>query len=458
MKRVLKIEIVILLLLAACALGNVRRVPSDYPTIQAAIDDCNDGDTVLVAPGTYTGDGNRDIEFEGKAITVKSEDGPQTCIINCQGTPEEHHHGFGFGGRFYKKEDANSIVQGFTIINGYVHSGGGILCDDASPLIIECIIKDNTAISTGGGIYCNYSNSMILDCLIHNNTASSGGGIGCRYSYPTLLRCFISNNTAESGGGITISYGYGGDSPPTLKNCLITGNNAEIHGGGISSRSYLEILNCTLSGNRAGNEGGGIYFFISGGKQINNSILYGNTASTGSEIAIITPLPGAGGCGGKSFKITNSIVGSDPNAIYFTYCDGYLYGEWLYTDPLFAQPGYWDSNGTPDDTNDDFWVDGDYHLKSRAGRWDPNSGSWAIDEVTSPCIDAGDPNTPISDEPFPNGGIVNMGAYGGSSQASKSYFGEPLCETIIAGDINGDCKVDLKDFMLLAAHWLEDGN
>ncbi|MEN6424232.1 MAG: hypothetical protein ABFE13_02630, partial [Phycisphaerales bacterium] len=125
-------------------------------------------------------------------------------------------------------------------------------------------------------------------------------------------------------------------------------------------------------------------------------------------------------------------------------------------DPCFADAGYWDPNGTLDDPNDDFFVKGDYHLKSQAGRWDPDSGSWVRDDVASPCIDAGDPNSPIGYEPFPNGGVVNMGAYGGTTQASKSYFGEPVRDTIIAGDINGDCKVDWLDLDILASHWLQD--
>ncbi len=79
-----------------------------------------------------------------------------------------------------------------------------------------------------------------------------------------------------------------------------------------------------------------------------------------------------------------------------------------------------------------------------------------IDDVMSPCIDAGDPMSPIGYEPFPNGGIINMGAYGGTAEASKSYFGQPPCETIVAGDINGDCKVNFLDFRLLALHWLEE--
>ena len=78
--------------------------------------------------------------------------------------------------------------------------------------------------------------------------------------------------------------------------------------------------------------------------------------------------------------------------------------------------------------------------------------------MTSSCIDAGNASEPIGFEPFPNGGIINMGAYGSTSEASKSYFGGPVCKTIIAGDINGDCRVDFKDFQLMAIHWMEDYN
>jgi len=110
-------------------------------------------------------------------------------------------------------------------------------------------------------------------------------------------------------------------------------------------------------------------------------------------------------------------------------------------DPQFAEP-----------------TSGNYHLKSQAGRWDPNEGRWTSDDVTSLCIDSGDPNSPIGHEPFPNGGFINIGAYGGTAEASKSYFGEPVCETIVAGDINGDCKVDFADFQIMALHWLVDNS
>ncbi len=90
------------------------------------------------------------------------------------------------------------------------------------------------------------------------------------------------------------------------------------------------------------------------------------------------------------------------------------------TDPRFASPGHWDLNETLHEPYDDVWVSGDYHLKPQAGRWDVVSESRVIDDVTSPCVDAGDPNSPVGDEPEPNGGRTNMGAYGGTAEASKS--------------------------------------
>jgi hypothetical protein len=126
-------------------------------------------------------------------------------------------------------------------------------------------------------------------------------------------------------------------------------------------------------------------------------------------------------------------------------------------DPGFVAPGYWELNSTPDDPDDDYWIDGDYRLLSQAGHWDPISESWVQDDVTSPCIDAGDPNAPIGLEPFPNGGRLNMGAYGTSSTASKTYFGDPVCDVILAGDINGDCIVDFKDLMIIISHWMMQG-
>ncbi|MFQ6043234.1 MAG: hypothetical protein ACE5PV_20475, partial [Candidatus Poribacteria bacterium] len=109
------------------------RVPSDYDTIQAAIDDASDGDEIVVADGIYTGSGNKNIDLLGKAITVRSENGPENCIIDCE------NNGRGFF--VHRGEGLDSVVKGFSIVNGSTagkfpdNNGGGILCYSASPTI-----------------------------------------------------------------------------------------------------------------------------------------------------------------------------------------------------------------------------------------------------------------------------------------------------------------------------------
>ncbi len=90
--------------------GETLHVPDNYTTIQAAINAASNGDTVLVADGTYTGTGNKDLDFDGKAITVKSENGCGNCIIDC----EDDGRGF----YFHNSETNSAVVEGFTIKNG----------------------------------------------------------------------------------------------------------------------------------------------------------------------------------------------------------------------------------------------------------------------------------------------------------------------------------------------------
>ena len=229
----------LLILILSCTLasGKIIHVDNngnaDFNTIQAAIDDSNDGDIVLVASGIYTGEGNRDIDFRGKTITVKSEDGPEACIIDCQGTEDNPHRGF----FFHSSEDANSILEGFTITNAYTiypTIGGGIYCDASSPCINNCIVSENSA-RLGGGIACKDSNAVITDCIIIGNRAvtSNGGGIFCINASPHILDCLITENTAlGNGGGVKCDY-----SNPTNTRCVIRNNAAEAGGGvGIGTR------------------------------------------------------------------------------------------------------------------------------------------------------------------------------------------------------------------------------
>jgi predicted outer membrane repeat protein len=356
---------------------------------------------------------------------------------------------FGCGGG-WNNAWGHSTVTNCTFNNNLADYGGGI-ANGGAPLLLNCVFRGNSAGYIGGGM-CNFDTDGIpvtINCLFEGNSADYGGGMYNNETEPTLINCRFSGNLAyESGGGISNPSNF---TSPTLINCILCGNVAYQNGGAIDCFGSSPILiNCTINGNKATKQGGGILLAGYGcSLRVINAILWGDTSGKdGPEIAINDS--------DSTLIVTHSDVQGGKSAIYDPYGTVIWGAGNIDADPCFANPGYWDPNGTLEDANDDFWVDGDYHLKSQAGRWDPNSQSWVKDGVTSRCIDAGDPSSPIGLEPFPNGGIINMGAYGGSIEASKSYFGEPVCETIVAGDINGDCKVDFRDFALMAFHWLEE--
>ncbi len=160
-----------LVLFSSTVFAATIRVPSEQPTIQAGIDASVDGDTVLVADGTYTGAENKNINYAGRAIIVISENGPGHTIVDCE------NNGRGFN--FSSGEDSFSRLEGFTIRNGNVvnASGGGIYCSYSSPTITNCTISGNSAEWDGGGIYCyNESSPTITNCIIAGNTTDDYGG------------------------------------------------------------------------------------------------------------------------------------------------------------------------------------------------------------------------------------------------------------------------------------------
>ena len=225
--------VVLILPLAAPALvsGATIHVPGDQPTIQAGINATSAGDTVLVAAGTYSGVGNCDIDFGGRGIAVASEAGPGATTVDCQGGGGAYHRGF----FFHSGEGPASILDGFTVINGWEvwHGGygGGIFCTDASsPTIRNCVLRGNSA-NDGGGMFCDRASSpTVTGCLFQENWADVyGGGLYCWHgSSPAVVGCvFQRNGGSEHGGGLVLSE----ESCPTLTNCTFYGNWAGIDGG-----------------------------------------------------------------------------------------------------------------------------------------------------------------------------------------------------------------------------------
>ena len=424
-----------------------------FRRIQDAIDIAADGNIVEIQPGLYTGPGNFNLDPSGKSITIRSVD--PNAAANTIIDPNKAGRGF----IFQNGEDANCIISGLTIRNAQVtigDNGAGIYCFNSSPIIHNCIIQDSHALVSGGGIFFDHSNATAINCTIMGNIADfEGGGIESVMSDLNILNCVIIDNNAPFGGGIT---------------CYSPGT--------------ANLVNCTIVANSALFAGGAVFCWSEGNVVIKNSILWANSASEGTQLGLEEE--------GQASVIYCDVQGGQ-TGVYDPY-EHLVWGQGnMDSDPCFAS---FDLEGDPA-----AW---DFHLKSVYGRWNStfhridlnndgiinlveftrladvwllqgtmpedldNSGTvdwmdmklfaqyflatnqkdgWITDSNTSLCIDSGDPNSDWSIEPWPNGKRINMGAYGGTFQASKN--GNPA-------DFNIDHLVNFVDFAQMANQWLTE--
>ena len=251
------IVVFVVALVTSSVLAADRRVPADYPTIQDAINACQNSDTVTLATGTYSGPGNREINLNGKQITIRSTDPTDPAVvaatvIDCQRS--------GRGFIFRTGENDLSIITGLTITNGYGLLGGAIYCyNNSSPSITNSVISNNSAVF-GGAIACSGSNTRpkIANCKITDNAALvGGGGIYLNSCSPEIANCVISKNSATNGAAI---YSHNPGDPT--------------------------VQNCTISQNSASKSAGAFYGYNASNLSINNSILWYNTAAATHEILI----------------------------------------------------------------------------------------------------------------------------------------------------------------------------
>jgi hypothetical protein len=260
-------------------LGATIRVPADSPTIQGAISIAADGDTILVAPGTY----QEIINYHGKAITIVSEAGPATTIIDGNQT--------GPVVTFSASEGRGSVLDGFTIQNGKSLNGGGLYIRFSSPTIRRNIITNNFGEAGGGGIMMSANASPLIESnTISRNQGSccgpSGGGgiyIFVGGDSALILNNMITENTTSAGNGGGISINICGTT--TIRGNTITNNVGFSVGGGIAmiNTCYARIVDNVIAGNVASTSiggygnGGGIYATppndFSGPKIYNNTIV-----------------------------------------------------------------------------------------------------------------------------------------------------------------------------------------
>ncbi|MCB9516238.1 MAG: T9SS type A sorting domain-containing protein [Candidatus Latescibacteria bacterium] len=267
----------LLLLIPAAASAATHRVPSDYATIQAGIDACSEGDTVLVAPGTYTGAGNRDLNFHGVNLVLTSEAGPEVTVVDCELQSRALTLSSG--------ETEGTLVEGFTIANGRATWGGAILCSQVSVSFRDLVLVHNASDQhpyggTGGAIRCDRSAVALERVKFVENTAwarsdswfgtryALGGGLFAYSSQITMDHVEFRGNLAynevlgydeccpySDGGGAFLSGGSN-----VLRNCVFVNNVASVQdtpysaastGGALWSSGEASIENCVFSSNAA---------------------------------------------------------------------------------------------------------------------------------------------------------------------------------------------------------------
>lgn len=246
-----------------------------FDAIQEGIDAASDGDTVLVSEGEYYGNGNNNLDFHGKAITVRSSGWVSDVVIYC-----------GYDGRafhFHSGEGEDSVVQGFTITAAHVEDflDGAILCEEVSPTIAGCYIINNTCTAIyvedgspviqsctisgnlggyfSGGIACDGGSTTVIDSEIQRNAGSWSGGIEVWRGDLTLEDCEIKYNLAGDyiggPGGIAVEY-----ADVVINNCVIEGNVGGLCGGGIcASDCTLTLTDSVIARNFCDFGGGGLY-------------------------------------------------------------------------------------------------------------------------------------------------------------------------------------------------------
>ena len=335
-------------------------VPSQYATIQAAVNASVSGDLVLVDDGTYAGPGNVDVDFGGRNVTVRSQNGASSTFIDCGGSANAFHRAFTL-----HSGETGAVIQGFTIENGNESVGnggpnsfGGAISNTGLGLTVQnCVLKNNAAYF-GGGVY-NHNNGAgtlkLIGCTFLGNTASGAGG-GVFNQNDTagtcaLTRCTLTANAAPSGGGLYNRNTGGGKL--TLSSCTLAGNAAGSYGGGLYDVSEAgggasALTNCVLTGNtvNAGGLQGGVGDAVYNYVAQNGTFTAFNCTFTGNSDPTSPCLYNVN-TGGGTTVLTNDVLYGDAGgeitdglgASTVTDCDvqgGYVGTANLNADPLFV--------------------------------------------------------------------------------------------------------------------------
>lgn len=385
---------------------------------------------------------------KGSGVALRCEGG-QPTLVNC--VFQENGSAKSSAGAI-SALNAQLTLKNCRFLGNSAAREGGAICGMGSDLALTGCTFERNAAYAGGAIHQTAGALTLADCMFEGNAAQEGGAVAFAVERAEMTRCVFKDNWAIAWGGALEN----GGAPLTLDQCTFTGNMASMGGALYAARwtaakaapgFVTTMTRCIFAGNYASGVGGALYQ-----AQMELAILHctftGNRAGTCATLA--WPDAGASAVaypivlencivwdGGPSIAPYRAVrasrgstsQGTTAQNVVIRYSD--VQGGWagegnIHIDPCFAASGYWVDAVDPavpvtSDYSHAIWIDGDYHVKSKAGRWDPIRGDWVRDEVASPCIDAGNPSSPVADEPQPSGGRVNMGAYGGTAEAGKSH-------------------------------------
>lgn len=234
----------------------------DAATIQAGIDLAVAGDTILLAPGVFTGVGNKDVSFAGKDVHVTSEAGAASTIVDCEGT--------GRAFALFQGESSAATIADLTIQGGNPgQAGGAIFCASASPTITECVFLGNQGAggntAGGGAIFATSSDITIDGCEFRDNSvpgvAGFGGAVAIAFASATVTDCLFANNgttpTMDAVGGAISAWSA---ADVTISGCTFLQNGSGSGGGGVGIvfASFSSIAECEFVENQCVSGGGGL--------------------------------------------------------------------------------------------------------------------------------------------------------------------------------------------------------
>ncbi|MFC1572577.1 right-handed parallel beta-helix repeat-containing protein [Candidatus Eisenbacteria bacterium] len=251
-----------------------------HATIQDAIDKAEDGDVIELDDGVFRGDGNRDLNFSGKAISVRSRSGnPYACVIDCQGDSLDPHQGF----FFHNGEDSSASIEKLGITNGFARLYGGcIRFDNYSSATLVGLVLTESAARDGGAIACWHgSDPVIRDCVFIGNRSIRTGSLACYESSPTIVGCHFRDNEGYWGGAISILRES--QRPALIEECTFELNQANDGGAIYFGQATTEVRECLFRHNVA-REFGGAWFCAEASPRLTACTSHHNYALVGGAL------------------------------------------------------------------------------------------------------------------------------------------------------------------------------